>query len=254
MGSVGNTTPTLTSHDDLIRMVGGENSYFLSPKVQGLRIVINRRLQEREDISNRINQLNEELKGEKTVDPEDIKTLGRALADMFATYTDRGKEIQDELKDLRERSNELDRSIEDFRNQLKGITATEREKQLDTYLKRDLEVSDQVQPSYQGFKTAESTTPYIDEQLRNGRAVVMEMSPREYIEQAAYRIFKGSTVESTVAGRSCSNVNKYAQQMRQGVKFETPYLNYKDSQQEGIHRALAAMLLGYKRIPVIIVR
>jgi hypothetical protein len=48
------------------------------------------------------------------------------------------------------------------------------------------------------------------------------------------------------------NVEKIENNMRNGVKYNIPYLNYNDNEQEGRHRVIAATNLGQKKIPVLI--
>ena len=48
-----------------------------------------------------------------------------------------------------------------------------------------------------------------------------------------------------------SNVNDIKQNMRNGVKYNMPYLNYVNKQQEGRHRVVAASQLGQNKIPVL---
>lgn len=107
---------------------------------------------------------------------------------------------------------------------------------------------------YVGFKTNDTGTSYYNDQLEKGNAKVVEMTPEEYIKECAYYVFENSTLEKTLRGRvGDEDTEKYAKMMREGTKFYTPYLNYKDYAQEGLHRAVAAYMNGIKKIPVVIV-
>ena len=107
---------------------------------------------------------------------------------------------------------------------------------------------------YIGFKTDDTGTSYYNDLLKQGKAKVMEMTPEEYIKECAYHVFENSTLEKTLRGRvGDEDTEKYAKMMREGTKFYTPYLNYKDYAQEGLHRAVAAYMNGIKKIPVVIV-
>lgn len=47
-------------------------------------------------------------------------------------------------------------------------------------------------------------------------------------------------------------VQRIMEKMKEGVKFDIPYLNYVENQQEGRHRVVAADNLGQKYIPILI--
>ena len=79
------------------------------------------------------------------------------------------------------------------------------------------------------------------------------MSPSEYLQRCAYQVFEDATIESTLAAIDESNVKKYADMMKNGTKFDMPYLNFMSGQQEGRHRAAAAMQAGIAKIPVLVV-
>lgn len=104
---------------------------------------------------------------------------------------------------------------------------------------------------FEGFKT-ETGVPYADERLAQGKAYISEMDPKEYILRCAFQIFTKGTIESTLSACIDSNIKKYASRMKSGKKFDMPYLDFTRSQQEGRHRAIAAMLAGIKKIPVLI--
>jgi len=85
-----------------------------------------------------------------------------------------------------------------------------------------------------------------------GRAVKrVVMSPDEYLAEAA-KLSGSDSVEKFIKFADDKNVGKYAEMMRTGTKMDVPYLDYAASGQEGRNRALAAKLLGYKEIPVIV--
>lgn len=107
---------------------------------------------------------------------------------------------------------------------------------------------------YEGFTTKTTGTGY-DEYL-NGKqsgGYIAEMSPAEYLKRCAYQVFENATIESTLAAINEKNVDEYAKKMESGEKFDMPYLNLKKGEQEGRHRAAAAMKAGIEKIPVLVV-
>lgn len=112
--------------------------------------------------------------------------------------------------------------------------------------------------SYEGFKldTGEPHQDYLKD-LNYARSkgyencYISEMSPDEYMDRCSKEIFK-SPIEDTYDGmEDKSKVTEYAQMMKDGTKFDMPYLDTKKKQQEGRHRAMAAKELGIKVIPVL---
>lgn len=80
---------------------------------------------------------------------------------------------------------------------------------------------------------------------------ISEMSPEEYMERCSKEVFK-DPIEDVYDGiDKKSNIERYADMMRSGTKFDMPYLDIKTQNQEGRHRALAAKQLGIKTIPVL---
>lgn len=99
---------------------------------------------------------------------------------------------------------------------------------------------------------------YFARAKRRKHGVVL-MSPDEYI-QKAFRGFEKMndhnklSIEDVISSRDPKRVKKYAQQMQSGEKFPTIVLDYSlGFSQEGLHRALAAKILGIEEIPVMIV-
>lgn len=80
---------------------------------------------------------------------------------------------------------------------------------------------------------------------------IVMMSPDDYIKGCS-KIFN-VPVRNVLNGVINSNVNKYADEMKNGTKFNLPILNYAQNEQEGRHRALAAKKLGVDKIPVLVV-
>lgn len=81
---------------------------------------------------------------------------------------------------------------------------------------------------------------------------IVMMSPDDYIQSLAKDIFHKS-VDRVMRGVNYENVDKYADKMKNGTKFDMPILNIADETQEGRHRALAAAKLGVKKIPVLVI-
>lgn len=81
---------------------------------------------------------------------------------------------------------------------------------------------------------------------------IVQMSPAEYMLKAS-DILDGD-VEDVVRSRDKKISQEYAQKMMDGEKFPMPVLDYsRNGGQEGLHRAIAASLIGLSRIPVMVV-
>jgi len=83
-------------------------------------------------------------------------------------------------------------------------------------------------------------------------AKLIYLSPKQYIYKIAQG-FGGLSYEDVVDSGAVikSNVDKYAEAMKNGAKFPIGYYTKGGDGQEGRHRALAAMKLGCDKIPVI---
>ena len=232
--------------NDLIRMVAGNDSYALTDEYQRDLRDASTLFDLQDSLKKEWLQLQDELEKEVEVDP----ALGRSLSKALGMYTEKGEELKKqsdakykELKDAESRWSSATQRIHE-------ADEAHRESQIKTFS------ADSVAPpsrsSYKGFEM-DTHTPYLQEHLKNGTGYIVEMSPRDYIGLVATRVFSKSSIESTVRGTIPANVQKYARQMRSGTKFYMPSLNLKDKQQEGRHRALAALLNGYDRIPVCVI-
>lgn len=83
-------------------------------------------------------------------------------------------------------------------------------------------------------------------------AKLVYMSPKQYIYKIAQG-FGGLSYDDVVGSGAVvhSNVDKYAEAMKSGAKFPIGYYTKGGDQQEGRHRALAAMKIGCDKMPVI---
>ena len=110
-----------------------------------------------------------------------------------------------------------------------------------------------TQKKYKGFSN-KPTNDFLAKQIANGNAILVEMSPDEYIKRICYQIFE--TDLSTLFKYSVymPDIEKYAKDMKKGDEFPIGYIDYIRKKQEGRHRALAAYLNGYEKIPVYIIK
>jgi GNAT superfamily N-acetyltransferase len=81
------------------------------------------------------------------------------------------------------------------------------------------------------------------------------MSPEDYIERCE-RGFKSTGSQGLVRqGRDPKLIKQYAQDMQKGDVFPMLELDYRDGfSQEGLHRAMAAEMLGVEKVPVWVTR
>lgn len=251
------------TNERIMSEIAGEDSYATAEDYRQLLKNSGEMFDEHFDIQDKIEALNEELKNERTIpSKEEMPGMSKWEREMFAEYTERGTAINEEIKALREHDKELNERREKNNKHIKDIDRFYQERQQEAYANRQSStITSEVKDEYFGFVPRETTTPYIDDALEKGDAFVVQMSPKQYIEECAYKIFPKqyegdpdhvTTLETTLRGRRAQEVAKYMTMMEEGVKFDTPYLNYRDSQQEGMHRAMAAYLLGVEEMPVVI--
>ncbi len=104
-------------------------------------------------------------------------------------------------------------------------------------------------------KTAANGKPlkqyYAEEKGQIGK--IEYLTPDEYLKRTAKGFNK--SVEELIQGRGNKYAEQYAEQMKNGIEFDMPYLDYshKRFNQEGVNRAMAAKLAGIEKIPTLIV-
>lgn len=248
MGGRGNFSRLSGNKGDIYDLIVNEDSYIYEPEYQQAMKDAKKYFDERETLNKKIRELSDQLDKEVVVDPE----LGRQYSKVLELYTDKGKEINAQLKELLKQQEDAESKWVEATSYIAEQDIKNRNLQMNDWNSNKPDIVMATKDNYNGFEL-DTHTPYLQEHLRKGEAIIVEMSPREYLQRVAYDIFNKSTLESTVRGTIPANVKKYARMMRKGTKFYMPSLNYNDKQQEGRHRALAALLNGYKTIPVLII-
>lgn len=179
------------------------------------------------------------------------KTEKQVYYDMFKTSekTEYEKWQNEYLKVSEEISNIL--------NELKDLQNKEFERQGANSYEGDLPKK-ATKSSYKGFKL--DTNEYHQDYLENHEyakskgykdAYIAEMTPREYMDRCAKEVFKTPIEDSYDGIEDKDAIHEYAEMMKNGTDFDMPYIDVKNSQQEGRHRALAAEELGISKIPVL---
>ena len=211
---------------------------------------------ERDRLESDIKALHRELESESTPKPESEWNADDKLLSMMGytpeSYTEKGRIIQDKIDEMRGRVNDLSSQISSIDDSLNYRRAQERLAQLENY--QVVGITPATRSDYTGFST-ESASGRYDDYVKEGKAVLAEMSPEEYLRRCAYEIFGydgHETFESMVSSRSQKDIDNLIAEIRKGTKLDAPYLDYRDRGQEGIHRALAAYELGIDKIPVVV--
>lgn len=166
-------------------------------------------------------------------------------------YTEKGKQLKEKYDKLWKEYQEIDSEWTKSNDRLEALKHK--------YSKQEKQWWDENRPKYEkgnpdkdytGFAT--KTRSGYDYDLEQGKGFMAEMSPKEYLQRITYDVFD-STWSSVVNGVNTDNVQKYMSMMKSGVKFDMPSI-IEGSGQEGRHRAMAAYLLGIKKIPVYVRR
>jgi len=85
-----------------------------------------------------------------------------------------------------------------------------------------------------------------------GNAKVVEMSPVEYLRRMAFQFGNGD-IAGLLRVASPREIERLAGYMRRGVRYDAPTLNYSGMTTANAQNVLAALINGYKRIPVLVV-
>lgn len=230
-----------------------QDSYARTPEYMDLDNQYKTNFEQIEQLKQRRTELNNALATESAPKPreewntqDEIQAL---LGDTPMNYTENGNRILDELDGIKQNISDLESKnslINEERDLIKGNTRVNR---LENYTPKEFVPA--TRENYQGFST---TKGVHNDLVQSGKAHLVEMSPEEYIRRCADEIFKDdvATLESVISSRDQKNIDKYAQMMKEGTEFDTPYLDYDSSNQEGLHRALAAYEAGLDVMPVVV--
>jgi hypothetical protein len=120
-------------------------------------------------------------------------------------------------------------------------------------------IKEELNSSY-GFFKNKTNIPYFDSILSNQLSNLPEkyhnwfgeikfLSAEEYINECA--ILQGTSYQQQFKFILKSKVEDIKENMSNGVKYDMPYLNYVDKEQEGRHRVIAANELNQNKIPVL---
>lgn len=168
----------------------------------------------------------------------------RPISDAYKSYLDRQKLVEERVDTLKSQVNNYERNATRNRQRLTDIPSkpfTGDSK----YFKTTTGI-----PYYDDFLTPKGADYML--RAKGLRAKVVSMPPQEYIQRVADQVFH-SNYERQLISMERKNIAKYANQMKLGSKAPMPYLNLANEGQEGRHRAFAAMLVGAKEIPVLVV-
>lgn len=257
-GSKTTQTPETSSHGSSknFRSLIPSDSYTNTTDYQNSSKTFKSALKKRDEIYDKQNAVKKELESEIHPKPRSEWTEDDEIYDMLGdrpmVYTDKGKELKAQSDKLSKEWYAADHEFTEAGDRLRDIKKKAHDEQIKSvnFDKPSKASSD----DYEGFTTKTTGTGY-DEYL-NGKqsgGYIAEMSPAEYLKRCAYQVFENATIESTLAAINENNVDEYAKKIESGEKFDMPYLNLKKGEQEGRHRAAAAMKAGIEKIPVLVV-
>lgn len=225
-----------------------DNKYHDTPEYQQLTKDYHEAFKEQGRLEDEIRKANQTAKAHFTMDEDGDPFL--ASIGLGGSYDEEGKKAKaraEELSPLRKQATE---KVQALRNKMELIDTQNAQKELANYKPQPF--TKPSRDTYEGFGK-QTGNGWLDEKISSGKATLVEMSPKEYMERISYDVF-GHTFQNTLNSAYEPKVQKYAKMMREGTKFDIGYIDYQRQEQEGRHRALAAYLNGYDKIPVYIIR
>ncbi len=211
---------------------GDGDGYIFDVEYQRLQKENERLQSEYEKAREEYVRISEELRREMengTATEADEARFMAMLSDYGVQLQQQQTEIENSLNKIADQRSDIDRQLAELRsNAFSGSTRAP-----STPVKDD--------EKYKGFKNE-----------KRGEAKVVEMSPAEYLRRMAFQFGNGN-MQSLLRTASPQEVEKIARQMRRGIKFNAPQLNYGSRSTKGENDVLAAFINGYKRIPVLII-
>lgn len=227
----------LTSEDIKKKLRQNEESdaYMFDVEYQKLKLEQERLEEEYEREREKYLRISEELREEMLNGTASEADMARFMS----ALTDKGVELQQEQARMQETINDLSSQREDVEEQMNALRKRAFAGSTTAYQNAN-------NNSYEGFKV-DSTNG-----VNYANAKIVDMTPQEYLRRVAFG-FKNGSMDELVNDANPSAVERYMRQMLRGTKYGAPSINYSNGSYGGTERALAAVMNGYKRIPVMIV-
>ena len=159
------------------------------------------------------------------------------IARYMEVISDRGAELQQQQVRMQTEIDELENERADVENRMNAL----RNQAFAGSAK--VETPSNVRQQYDGFKAGNRT-----------KETIVEMTPEEFLRRAAFGRNGAGSIQQVLRSASPSEVEKYMRQMLRGTKFTAPsFSEEKGTTATANARVIAAMMNGYKRIPVMVV-
>ena len=219
--------------ESLVKRKQNDDSYIFDVEYQKLQAENEKLREEYERAREEYVRITDELRKEMengTASEADEARFMAMLSERGVQLQSEQKKLEDSLNEIADNRADVDKQLAELRkNAFSGATRAGNFKVADADAK------------YRGFKNE-----------NRGEAKVVEMSPAEYLRRMAFQFGQGN-IESILRTASPRDIEKIARQMNRGIKFNSPTLDYSLNKAVGNNHVLAALLNGYKRIPVLII-
>ena len=233
-----------------------KDSYMLSDEYRRLSEDVTKKYNEVLRLQDRQREL-WKIKDENTQSDDSVfNELGsndyeaQVIAKMFGKKNEKAKAAEEELRELYDK---IDRAEERWDQASEKLQVYHKEHGRKQSV-NEASVSKNIKSDYEGFEL-DTHTSYYQDLYKQGKAYIVEMSPRTYLEYCGAKIFESSYEKQVQAVMAdVKQTYRLADMMKNGTKMYMPALDFKTKGQEGRHRAAAAILNGIDKIPVMIVK